>query len=238
MIKKIQPVHRRQITKATLDRLLSMIREGYWMSGDQLPPQRELAEALGVGMSTLREALQSLQTMGIVDMRHGEGTFIANQPNDMYGRLVEISLAMGETDLQMLFEAREILETGFAFCAANRATDEQVEALFDILQKEHSLIGTERREEGHELDLAFHHMVAEMTHNKFLTQIDDTLFSALDEVLHLLPQTREGWQLHMDVAEGIRNRDPFQASEAMRTLIEASAARYLPYLTRKVEMDR
>jgi DNA-binding FadR family transcriptional regulator len=41
----------------------------------------------------------------------------------------------------------------------------------------------------------------------------------------------------MEVAEGIRNRDPFQASEAMRTLIEASAARYLPYLTRKVEMD-
>ncbi|MCD4671316.1 MAG: FadR family transcriptional regulator [Anaerolineaceae bacterium] len=236
MPKQIQPVHRRQITKATIDRLLSMIREEYWLPGERLPAQRELAEALGVGMSTLREALQSLQTMGILEMRHGEGTFVTDQPNDMYDRLVEISLAMGETDLQMLFEAREILETGFAFHAANHATEEQVDALFDILEKERGVIDTDQRESVHELDLAFHHLVAEMTHNKFLTQIDDTLFNALDELIRILPQTHEGWQLHYEVARGIRNRDPFQASEAMRTLIEASAARYLPYMTRHKEM--
>jgi DNA-binding FadR family transcriptional regulator len=235
MSKQIIPVHRRQITKATIDRLLWMIREGYWSPGDQLPPQRELAEALGVGMSTLREALQSLQTMGIVDMRHGEGTFVTSQPRDMYDRLVEMSLAMGESDLQMLLEAREILETGFAFHAANRATDEQLTEIFNILDKELGVIDSDHKEDIRELDLAFHHLIAEMTHNKFLTQIDGTLFHALDEILHRLPLTHEGWQLHYEVAVGIRSRDPFQASEAMRTLIEATAARYVPYINRQKE---
>lgn len=232
MIKPIQPVHRRQITKATIDRLLTMIREEYWLPGERLPAQRELAEALGVGMSTLRESLQSLQTMGILEMRHGEGTFITSQPYDMYDRLLEMSLAMGDTDLQMLFEAREILETGFAYHAANRATDEQIDELFDILEREREMMDTNHNEDGHDLDLAFHHLIAEMTHNKFLTQIDDTLFNALDEMLRILPQTQEGWRWHYEVAAGIRNRDAFQASEAMRTLIEASAARYLPYMTK------
>ena len=230
MPKQIQPVHRRQITKATIDRLLSMIRDGYWLPGEQLPAQRELAEALGVGMSTLREALQSLQTMGILEMRHGEGTFVTNQPNDMYDRLVEISLAMGETDLQMLFEAREILETGFAFYAATRATDEQIDTLFEILRKEKNAIESGILVDGHDLDLAFHQLIAEIASNKFLAQIDDTLFNALAELIRALPQTLEGWHWHYEVALGIRNRDPFQASEAMRTLIEASAAHYLPYM--------
>ncbi|MDX9864947.1 MAG: FadR/GntR family transcriptional regulator [Anaerolineaceae bacterium] len=230
MPKQIQPVHRRQITKATIDRLLSMIRDGYWLPGERLPAQRELAEALGVGMSTLREALQSLQTMGILEMRHGEGTFVTNHPNDMYDRLVEMSLAMGETDLQMLFEAREILETGFAFYAAIRATDEQIDNLFDILEKERVAIESGMKKVGHNLDLAFHRLIAEIVSNKFLAQIDDTLFNALEELFHVLPQTLEGWHWHYEVAVGIRNRDPFQASEAMRTLIEASAAHYLPHM--------
>jgi len=235
MTKKIQPVHRRQITKATIDRLLSMIRDGYWLPGERLPAQRELAEALGVGMSTLREALQSLQTMGILDMRHGEGTFISSQPHDMYDRLVEMSLAMGETDLQMLFEAREILETGFAFHAATRATDEQIDTLFDILEKEHEAIETGMLEDGHNLDLSFHQLIAKMANNKFLAQIDDTLFNALAELIRVIPQTMEGWHWHYEVALGIRRREPFQASEAMRTLIEASAAHYLPYMKRQTE---
>jgi len=235
MTKQIQPIHRRQITKATIDRLLSMIRDGYWMPGERLPAQRELAEALGVGMSTLREALQSLQTMGILDMRHGEGTFITSHPNGMYDRLVEMSLAMGETDLQMLFEARAILETGFAFHAATRATDEQIEKLFEILEKEHQAIESGMLEDGHNLDLAFHQLIAEMANNKFLAQIDDTLFNALAELIRALPQTMEGWHWHYEVALGIRHREPFQASEAMRTLIEASAAHYLPYMKREVK---
>ena len=135
-VKTIQPIHKRQISKATIDRLLSMIKDGYWAPGEKLPPQRELAESLSIGMSTLREALQSLQTMGILEVRHGDGTYVSDRVNDRFENSLSMSLAMGELDLQMLFEARGILEPGFAYFAANRATKEQVEKLFEILEDE------------------------------------------------------------------------------------------------------
>jgi DNA-binding FadR family transcriptional regulator len=133
----IQPIHRRQVSQALIDRLLWMISEGYWAPGDKLPPQRELAQALEVGMSTLREALQSLQTMGVLKLRHGDGTYLAEAPaREMYSQMVNVSLAMGKADLEMLFDARGVIETGFAFLAAEHATDEQVAELFRILEEE------------------------------------------------------------------------------------------------------
>ena len=89
-------------------------------------------------------------------------------------------------------------------------------------------------EEGcHDLDLEFHKLITEMVDNKFLEQVDGTLFKALDDLFRILPLTREGWKLHYAVAEAIRTRDAFAASEAMRTLIEASAAKYLPYMKKQ-----
>ncbi len=229
---KIQPIHRRQITTAVIDRILSMIAEGYWQPGEALPAQRELAKSLGVGMSTLREALQSLQTMGVLEMRHGEGTFVSDNPNGIYERLIDISLASGEMDMQSLFEAREILETGIAYHAARRATEEQVQRLFEILEIERRQIESGQGEHLFELDFDFHRLIAEMARNRFLEQVDNTLRNALAVLLRKLPLTMEGWKLHCKVAEGIRDRKPFQALEAMRTLIEVTAARYLPYMAK------
>ena len=226
----IKPVHRRQISSATIDRLLSMISDGYWLPGEQLPPQRELSKALGVGMSTLRESLQSLQMMGILEMRHGEGTFVTNRPYDTYEKLLDLSLALGDLDTEMLFEARGIVESGFAYHAATRATEDQINELFEILEKEAQCIEAGEAECCHDLDLSFHRLIAEMARNKFLQQIDGTLFKALDKLLRVLPQTKKGWRLHYAVAEAIRDRDPFQASESMHTLIEASAAQYVPLM--------
>jgi len=237
----IKPIHRRQITTATIDRILSMISEGYWNPGECLPPQRDLAKSLGVGMSTLREALQSLQTMGVLEMRHGSGTFVSSQPFvDPYEKFIDVSVSLGGLDLEMLFEARGIIESGLAFHAVEHATEDQIKELFDILQREWECIETKDHECCHDLDLAFHRLIANMVNNEFLAQIDSTLFKALDQLFRVLPLTKEGWKLHYTVAEAIRDRDPFGASEAMRTLIEASAARYFPYMkitSHKVEVQ-
>jgi GntR family transcriptional repressor for pyruvate dehydrogenase complex len=207
-----------------------MICEGYWKSGDKLPPQRELAHALDVGMSSIREALQSLQNMGIIEIRHGDGAYVIETPtNEMYSRMVSVSLQMGKTDLEMLFEARGIIETGFAYFAAERATDDQISELFEILEQERAAILAQDQEETHRMDIAFHKKIAEIAVNDFLEQIVESLFTALSDVLQVLPHTMEGWRWHYNVAVEIRNRNPMRASEAMRTLVFASGARLLPY---------
>ncbi len=208
-----------------------MISEGFWNPGDRLPPQRELATSLDVGLSTLREALQSLQTMGVLEMRHGDGTYLVESPShDLYSHMFNVSMAMGKPDLEMLFEARGVLETGFAYYAAERATGEQIEELFQILEQQLGGIKNNNRELTYALDLAFHKKIAEIANNEFLQEIVGSLFETLEEVLQILPQTIEGWRWHREVAEHIRNHEPMKASESMRTLVIASGTRLLPYL--------
>ncbi len=229
--KEILPIHRRQISQAIIDRLLSMISDGYWKSGDKLPPQRELAKKFDVGMSTLREGLQSLQTMGILELRHGDGTYLTSTPSqEIYSHMVNVSLAMGKTDLLQLFEARGVIETGFSYLAAEQATEEQIKELYSILEQERKAIELGQRDRTHELDLSFHKKIAEIANNEFLSQLVGSLFQALDEVLRILPQTLEGWRWHQNVAVAIGNHEPMKASEAMRTLVNASGARLFPYL--------
>ena len=179
----IVPVHRRQISSATIDRILSMISEGFWEPGECLPPQRELAKSLGVGMSTLREALQSLQTMGVLEMRHGSGTYVSNQPFTAYGKIIDVSVGLASMDLEMFFEARGIIESGLAYLAAQHATDEQISKLFEILDGELEYIDEENNDLYHDLDLSFHRLVSEMANNQFLEQINDALFKVLDRLL-------------------------------------------------------
>ena len=234
----IVPVHRRQISSATIDRILSMISEGFWEPGECLPPQRELAKSLGVGMSTLREALQSLQTMGVLEMRHGSGTYVSSQPFAAYGKIIDVSVGLASMDMEMFFEARGIIESGLAYLAAQHATDEQIKELFDVLDGELEYIDEEHSDLYHDLDLDFHRLISMMANNQFLMQINVSLFKVLDKLFRILPLTKEGWRLHFAVAEAIRDRSPFEASEAMRTLIEASSARYLPYMKMMAEKDK
>lgn len=231
---QITPIHRRKVSQALIDRLLEMISDGYWKPGDLLPPQRELAKALDVGMSTLREALLSLQSMGVLEMRHGSGTFLVESPkNEIYTRMVKLSLAIGKTDLEMLFEARGVIETGFAFYAAERATPQQIEELFQILEKQRIAILNNDRDATNELDINFHKKIAAISKNDFLQQLVGTLYNTIADILQVLPQTMEGWRWHYNVAEAIREHSPMKASEAMRTLVMASGTRLLPYLETK-----
>jgi len=156
----IVPVHRRQISSATIDRILSMISEGFWEPGECLPPQRELAKSLGVGMSTLREALQSLQTMGVLEMRHGSGTYVSSQPFTAYGKIIDVSVGLASMDMEMFFEARGIIESGLAYLAAQHATDDQIKELFDILDGELEYIDEEHSDLYHDLDLDFHRLIS------------------------------------------------------------------------------
>ena len=182
-------------------------------------------------MSTLREGLQSLQTMGILELRHGDGTYLANTPSqEIYFHMVNVSLAMGKMDLLSLFEARGVIETGFSYFAAERGTDEQIKELFDILEQEKTAIDRGQRDRTHDLDLSFHKKIAEIANNDFLSQIVGSLFEALEEVLRVLPQTNEGWRWHENVAIAIREHDPMKASESMRYIGECFWREIIPLL--------
>src|SRR5512136_2274719 len=112
-----------------VEHVLKLIQEGRLGSGDRLPPERDLAEQVGVSRSSLRAGLRSLQAMGVMHARQGSGTYIvAGPPRLGEGPLRFLAALHGFTHDQM-FEARSVLEVGATYLAAVNSTPEQMAAL-------------------------------------------------------------------------------------------------------------
>ncbi len=227
---QIQPIHRKDVTSGIVENILKMIGDGYWIPGERLPSQRKLASQMDVSMASLREALYSLQAMGVLEMKHGSGTYVSQNTVNPGEKLIKLSLLLGGLDIKMFFEARRVIETGLSRLAAEHGTDEQISRLFEILEEQNTAFDDGDQDQLHELDLAFHKLIADMANNNFLFQINETLFANLDKLFQVLPFSKNGWSLHYAVAEAIRNRDSDNAYLTTRALIEATFANYLPYI--------
>src|SRR3954447_10093793 len=105
-------------------RLIDLITERRLKAGDRLPPERELAGSMGVSRSSLREALRALAMLGVAEMRHGDGTYLTSLSAEELMRPVGLVLALSDSGVAELFEARKLVEPGLAALAAERIDDE------------------------------------------------------------------------------------------------------------------
>lgn len=230
-------IHRKDLTSEIIDSILGMISDGDLEAGDKLPSQRKLADLMDVSMASLREALYSLQAMGVLEMRHGAGTYISNNTINPGEKLIELSLLLGGLDIKMFFDARMVIEPGLASLAAEYATQEQIDRLFDILDEQQNAFDTAQDDVLHDLDLAFHQNIAVMASNNFLFQIYDVIFRNLDKLFRVLPLSKSGWILHYQVAEAIGHRATSEAYQAMQALIQSSFDNYLPYIEQSKQLS-
>lgn len=114
------------VTEETVRRIADMIRSGDYGPGDRLPGERQLAQQLQVGRTSVREAIHRLQAVGLIEARQGRGTYV----KDPSERVVLASLAphilTNQQKLSQLYDLREIIEVAAAGWAAERASSEQV----------------------------------------------------------------------------------------------------------------
>lgn len=156
----------RKLYEEITAKLLEQISEGVLKPGDRLPPERTMAEEYGVSRTAVREALRSMEMMGVVESRVGEGTYIKTPSFadvvDPFSMVVAQSGRLGSE----LIEIRLILETEVAGLAARRRTDEQLAALEKTLEDMRQDI--EAGGVGIEADEAFHTLLARATDNEAL----------------------------------------------------------------------
>lgn len=183
--------------------------------GSKLPNEFELGEKFGVGRSTIREAVKILSSKGIVEVRHGSGTYVVStkqeNPDPLGLRDVEDKKALA-LDLVNL---RLILEPGIAELAAQNATQEDIAKLRQLCDKVEREI--ENGERYLEDDIAFHTCVAECSKNKVVEQlipIIDTAVMLNVNVTHKRLM-RETTETHRAVLEAIEERDSIGARTAM-----------------------
>jgi GntR family transcriptional repressor for pyruvate dehydrogenase complex len=195
--------------------ILRRIREGEWPPGRRLPSVVELAEAYGVGRSTIREAASALKAMGWLDVRHGGGTFVRLElPNER--RDGADKLFQGADSLIELLEVRKTLEIGAVSLAAERRSEEHLAKLRDLLADMEESLDRHDTSEGERADAEFHMTIAYASGNSLLIQLMESISGRFAGSIR---QTRELWFYreqataarllaeHRLIYEAIENRD-------------------------------
>jgi GntR family transcriptional repressor for pyruvate dehydrogenase complex len=218
------PIQTPSIPEAIVQRIIQMIGDGEWKAGDQLPAQRQLAQALGVSTGSLREALQTLQGMGVLELRHGQGTFVCHNPSQIVERCLNLAIVLDRDMVEDFLDARRAVEGGLAYLAAQRATPAQIEQLAGLVKGMKRAVDTGDNDRFTVLDISFHRLVAEMSNSNVLQYLGSTLFETMEEFIRVVPHTPKGWQRHADVCATIETHDPDRSEKAMHDLVDATAA--------------
>lgn len=235
-------IERSSIKDLALEQLRRYIQSGVVKPGERLPAERALAERLGVGRSSVREALKVLETIGLIESRVGGGTFLMRQNGTAIGRTIGLSLATWGGAIVEIMGARLMIESEAARAAAEHASESEIAAL------EAALLRMEAATQEFPIylaaDMQFHRLVGQATGNAIVAQITETLITMLEEALReghgdQLPTSAEGMGTHRDVYQAIVRRQPDAAADAMRRHLQFSAEvwRTLVMLSSGVSQD-
>lgn len=221
----IGPLKKTRIHEEIADRIRQLILARTLPPGQPLPAERELAHRFGVSRGSVRDALRTLETLGLLEMRHGQGTFPRELSVD---RLVTplVSVLTYRRDLQTeLMDVRRMFEPAVARVAATRVTDEDVAALQRVIEAQRRKLAA--GQSAIVEDTAFHAALAQATHNLVAVRLMETLNDLLMESRKLTLQRRgrpqRSLQGHEAIVKALRRRDPDAAERAMHDHIDQIA---------------
>lgn len=233
MAGELRAIDRRKLYSEIVEQILESIHSGGFACGARLPPERTLATTLGVGRSSLREALRVLEYAGVLDVRTGSGTYVSEDGVSLAATLRARAAAVGEQSPLDVVAARRALEPTCAALAAihrNQADLNLLRATMDAASEQNRLgLDTD------EADVAFHRGVAAASRNPVLLHLVEHTVGILRQQiwseLERRSQSRGGMaqflEQHRPILVAIENSDPEAATQAMLDHIDSVEARLL-----------
>ncbi|HTV91517.1 MAG TPA: FadR/GntR family transcriptional regulator [Verrucomicrobiae bacterium] len=214
-------VQRNSLAQQVVDRVRALIADGTYPIGERLPAEGPLGEAFGVGRSTLREAMRVLASRGIVDVRHGDGTFIAA------GALHEpFEERLGRAGLRDLYEARLVLELPLAELAAQRRTSRDVATMRKALKTRAAAAKRGDVDAYGNADFDFHLAVARAAKNAALFDMYAAFVDVAKPALGTMIDARyiqnERDTLHDALCDAIAAGDRSKARRLVRSHLQGS----------------
>ena len=207
------------LPESTAQQILNMIETQHRFTvGDKLPNENDLAAELGVSRSTLREAIRILTTSGVLEIRRGKGTFVAEELPAAGMDLSSLTGLRARERARDLFEMRLIFEPDCAFLAAQRATQEEIDAIcyYGEQVEKKILSGEDRTAE----EQKFHESIANATHNAFVKQFMPVIFNAIKKGVIVMTRDKDvsADNLNDDrlIMDFIKKRNAEGARTAMR----------------------
>jgi GntR family transcriptional repressor for pyruvate dehydrogenase complex len=220
---RFTPVDRRTLSQEVRDRLFEAVRSGELVHGAVIPSERSLCEDFGVARTSVREAIQGLVSLGILE-RRGNRTVVAERLPEMLPNL-DGNSAQRTLKVRELFEVREAMELPIAKLVAERATEEQINEIVQMVCRFKSTMDVE---EFRALDRAFHWALARACGNELLSELYgkvlDRLFQSEDFAQPLTARVnsravrlivRDSCAAHRAIAGALQRRDVDAVTEAV-----------------------
>jgi len=190
--------------------------------GDKLPSERELAEILQVSRSSIRDAIRSLELVGLVEPRQGAGTIVRERSAESSVNPFTDTLKRRQELVTELLDFRKMLEPPLAARAATHASAEDISEMEEILQRQE-----EKQDQGNVAiaeDAEFHYSIALASGNSVVLKVIDTLMDLLRETrensLQVLGRSQKSLAGHRRILAAIKRHDAEAAKAAMRRHIE------------------
>jgi len=211
---------KKSLAQSIAEELSAMILAGdEFQAGSRLPNEIELANRFGISRATLREAIRILTVRGFIEVRHGIGTFVVDQPPTPsdYGFR---ELANLKIDVRDLFEARLILEPQVAGLAVVRATDNELEEIIALEEKVQQAY--REGKDVSDLDRQFHNALIKCAHNPFLEEISTIINDGIKNLLMIIEVTEVQDVVSHDlknIVEFVKRRDSIGVEGSMKVHI-------------------
>jgi len=209
-------------TKLAVAYVRQLIESGEFKAGDKLPPERELAQLIGVSRATVRAGLQSLATVGVVDTRRGAGTFVADGPPVLDVNPLSLFTALHGIPRAELFEARRVIEIDLAGLAAERAHGDELALISEEVMEMFASIDDVHRFLVH--DIRFHRAVATAARNPLLAavmeMVADLFYDQRKRTVDRWRDAPEAAEQHRRIYQAIRAGDVERARKEMDTHLQ------------------
>ncbi|MFT4037141.1 MAG: FadR/GntR family transcriptional regulator [Thermomicrobiales bacterium] len=226
---QVEPIRRETASAEIARRLVDHLLSGNVTPGSRLPSERQLAEAFGVGRSAVREALAALSLIGLIEVRHGDGTFLKRVDSPLLPQVVEWGLLLGEQHTADLIEARQRLEVVVAGLAAERRSEADLAALELCLAR----MAEQAHSNGDvaafvDADVDFHLRLADAAGNSalrdVLASIQSLLRAWIGRVIAAGTQ-QASYEEHVPIMAAVREGNATAAAAAMDAHMRSAANR-------------
>lgn len=209
-INEIRNLQTKEVREQVFEQLVMKITMGDWKPGDKIPSENELASMMGVSRLSVREAIQKLSAINLVETLRGKGTYVKAFSSNSYIKSMTPMLYMNADDIYSVVQYRRILEVGIIDILMARIENKDIEYLKKALQKMIYYYDKNNLVKYKEYDLAFHMRMYEMTDNPFIIKISnivrDIIGSAIGGAL-TEQGAKEGIEFHGQIIECIEAND-------------------------------
>lgn len=219
------------VSEYVVQMLQKAIRAGELKFGEQIPSEVELAEKLGVGRSSVREAVKVLVTFGLLEIRRGQGTFVTDNFLESIFSILGFSMAGGY--IEDLLVVRQVLEGGCTRLIYNQLTEADCDELEKLTEQLDS--SKNSSEENAMIDGAFHKRLIGFTNNQMMIRIYSMITKQIASLLTMLMEheaiVTTAKKKHMEIIEALRKQDLEQLSKNMNehlSVMDDYVIQYLP----------